>query len=203
MKSDRRKYVAICASGVLLLAIVAVLNRAGPALIVTVPERNPDIIISLASHEWERLPAAAVLAHKYPSAEVVLTLPSPATEHNCHRCEERPALLRQARIDARRIHVLSDPVSSTRDEALACLRYASRTKAREIVIVTSPYHTRRALATFQRMFQATDVKLAIYPALGTSAAHPKGWWRRHYDRAYVAYECAAIVYYALRFGIYP
>jgi hypothetical protein len=37
----------------------------------------------------------------------------------------------------------------------------------------------------------------------TSRATPARWWRRAYDREYVAYEWVGIVYYAVRFGIPP
>jgi len=194
---------AFYASVALLLAAAVILRWAGPTLVVSVPPRDPDAILSLASHEWERLPAVAAIGRKYPSAVILLTLPSPATEQNCHRCADRPGRLRQAGIDADRIHILTDAVSNTRDEALASLRYATRAKTKEIIIITSPYHTRRALATFRRTFGATDVKLAIQPALNWSPASPQRWWRHGYDRAYVTYEWAAILYYAIRFGIYP
>lgn len=194
---------AFCAFVALVLAAAVILRWAGPTLVVSVPPSDPDAILSLASHEWERLPEVAATARKYPSAVILLTLPSPATEQNCHRCADRPARLRQAGIDTDRIHVLSDTVSSTRDEALASLRYTTRNKTKEIVIITSPYHTRRALAIFRRVFDATEVKLAIHPARATSTARPERWWEQPYDRAYVAYEWAAITYYAFRFGVYP
>jgi hypothetical protein len=43
----------------------------------------------LASHEWERLPAAAALARRYPDALVLITVPRVVNEYNCHRCDER------------------------------------------------------------------------------------------------------------------
>ena len=48
-------------------------SHAGSALVVSEPLASPDAIVSLASHEWERLPAAAALARQYPEALVVLT----------------------------------------------------------------------------------------------------------------------------------
>jgi|SRR5688572_4453931 len=187
----------------LLLAAAVILRWAGPTLVISVPPSDPDAILSLASHEWERLPEVAATGRKYPSAIILLTLPSPATEQNCHRCADRAARLRQAGVDTDRIHILTDAVSNTRDEALASLRYTTQKKTKEIVIITSPYHTRRALATFRRVFAATEVKLAIQPSLATSPARPERWWAQPYDRAYVAYEWAAITYYAFRFGVYP
>jgi uncharacterized SAM-binding protein YcdF (DUF218 family) len=132
-----------------------------------------------------------------------LTVPLHITEQNCHRCGERRDVLIGAGVDGNRIHILPDRVSNTHDEAAACLHYVEQTKAAEIVVVTSPYHTRRALATFRRVFGGTEVRVAIRPATAASPARPQRWWQQHYDRAYVAYEWAAILYYAVKFGIYP
>jgi uncharacterized SAM-binding protein YcdF (DUF218 family) len=197
-------WLALYAAAVLLLVAAVGVRWAGDLLVVSLPPRGPDAIVSLASHEWERLPATATLAREYPSAVVLLTLPLRVTEHNCHRCGDRQGFLIQAGVEADRIHILTaDPVLNTRDEAAACLAYARRTKPREMIIVTSPYHTRRALATFRLVFDGTGVKLAIHPALDTSPARPRCWWRQPYDRAYVAYEWAAILFYGVRFGVRP
>src|SRR5262245_18566508 len=84
VKSRRRLVVA------LVLALgVTTCNRAGHLLIVTALPERPDLIVSLASHEWERLPAAARLAQEHPSAVVLLTIPVIPTIHNCHRCAQR------------------------------------------------------------------------------------------------------------------
>ena len=195
----RARWIALCAA---IVSIAVCCVWAGHALIVSVEPRNPDAIVSLASHEWERLPAVAALARRHPSSVVLLTLPLQITEHNCYRCGDRQAFLIRAGVEAHRIQILPDRVSNTRDEAAASLAYARRTHPGEMVIVTSPYHTRRALATFRRVFDV-QVTLAIQPALATSPAQPERWWSYPYDRAYVMYEWSAIVYYALRFGVYP
>ena len=50
---------------------------------------QPDAIVSLASHEWERLPEAAALARRAPKAIVVLSQPINLNAFNCHDCEHR------------------------------------------------------------------------------------------------------------------
>ena len=57
------------------------------------------------------------------------------------------------------------------------------------------HHTRRSLATFRAVFADTPVTIGIVPASATSPAQPKAWWEVPYDRAYVRYEWAAVVYY--------
>lgn len=61
--------------------------------------------------------------------------------------QARTARLASGAID---LHVVG-PVASTRDEAVAVAGLAQRTGWRRIAVVTSPSHTRRACATFERV----------------------------------------------------
>jgi uncharacterized SAM-binding protein YcdF (DUF218 family) len=72
---------------------------------------------------------------------------------------------------------------------------------RSLLVVTSPYHTRRSLSTFRAVFDRSGVTVGIAPASATSPARPECWWLSAYDRAYVRYEWAAILYYAVRHGV--
>ena len=88
---------------------------------------QPDAIVMLASHEWERLPAAAALSQQYPESLVILTVPITVTKWNCHQCPARPAQLQAEGITADRIVELSgDPAANTYGEALSVRRLAER-----------------------------------------------------------------------------
>ena len=76
-------------AAVAAVALVAGLAVAGRLLVVTAPVIQPDAIVSLASHEWERLPEAARLAARSPAASVLLTQPPAVTLRNCHDCAHR------------------------------------------------------------------------------------------------------------------
>ena len=70
------------------------------------------------------------------------------------------------------------------------------------MVVTSPYHTRRSLATFRQVFAGTPITIGVVPAEATSPARPDWWWwAAPYDRAYVGYEWAAITYYWFKYGV--
>jgi hypothetical protein len=170
----------------LVVAVLLWTSVAGVTLILDRPVADPDAIVSLASHEWERLPVAADLAKRFPDALVLLTLPTQVGLHNCHNCSTRIVRLTS---------------EGTHGEALACRDLVSRTPIRRLLIVTSVYHTRRALATFERAFAGADVALGIEPAWPTPPAHPLIWWLYPYDRWYVTYEWAGAIYYALRYGV--
>jgi uncharacterized SAM-binding protein YcdF (DUF218 family) len=188
-------------AGLVLLVLVLAASRAGRLLVVGRPLTRPDAVLSLASHEWERLPAAARLASANPSAALLLTLPQPVTPFNCHDCGGRVNRLRRLGISERRVRILPLTSSGTHGEALAALAFAHQAHLRRLLVVTTPYHTRRALATFRSVFEGSGVEIGIEPATMWSPAQPERWWANPYDRAYVAYEWAAIVYYALRYRV--
>ena len=197
----RRRTIALAAvlAGGLLLGIAPL----GPSLIVAEPARDPGAIVSLASQERERLPAVVALAHRYPVATILLTVPTVVTELNCHDCNERQSTLLRNGIAPRRIRLLTDAGRNTFDEARACLAYVTDAGTNELLIVTSPYHTRRALATFRKVFENSGVRLAIHPAMNHSPIRLHRWWLYEYDLEYVAYESAAILYYAARYAVWP
>jgi uncharacterized SAM-binding protein YcdF (DUF218 family) len=192
----RSKRAAVLLLTLLLIAAIWASLDAGRALVVSRDIGPPDAIVMLASHEWERLPAAAELARTYPSSVVLLTVPLQVTKFNCHLCGERPAWLEHEGVAPDRIVQLApNPVSTTYGEALAVRAYAAMHPFRKLVVVTSPYHCRRALHVFEQIMSGSGVDVGVLPASAYSIADPARWWRHPYDRWYVTYEWAANVKY--------
>ena len=194
----RLRLFAIVMAGV-LAAWVA--RSAGSGLVVELPLTEPDAIVSLGSHEHERLPMAAQLAQANPRAMLLLTRPREVTVHNCEDCEHRIDRLRDLGVVDARVHVLQLSDDSTHGEALVTLAFARAAGIRRLMIVTSPYHTRRALAAFKRVFDGSGVALGVEPARETSPARPSRWLLGSYDRGYVAYEWIGIAYYMSKYGV--
>jgi uncharacterized SAM-binding protein YcdF (DUF218 family) len=184
---------------VLVVAAAWPLAHAGTALVVERDIGPPDAIIMLASHEWERLPAAAALARRYPEAIVIITIPQVVTTFTCHRCSERVDWLAAEGVSRQRVRVLHG-ASNTHGEALAAFQYSKREDFSRLVVVTSPYHTRRSLATFSTVFEGSGVKVGVAPA-SPAEAKPDRWWLDRYDRHYVRYEWAALVHYRVKYRI--
>lgn len=200
----RRTRRSLAAIGVVLVVGATLGSIAGSALVVSAPLDEPDAIIMLASHEWERLPAAARLARQYPRALVLLTVPAVVTVYNCHDCGRRPDRLVRAGVAQERVRELPITASGTYGEALALRDFLQTTRLERVLVVTSPYHTRRALATFRRVLRATVTRVGIVAAEDEGAPlHPDRWWRAPYERSYVRYEWAAMAYYWARYGVWP
>jgi uncharacterized SAM-binding protein YcdF (DUF218 family) len=186
---------------IVLLCTLWILGGAGRALVVGRAIQQPDALVMLASHEWERVPALADLARRYPTSRVLLTRPPTPTRFNCYRCDERMEWLAAEGIPRDRVRVLPRPVLNTHDEALAVLDEWRRAPFRRLEIVTSPYHTRRALAAFTAVLRPTGIIVGVVPATATSPSDPGWWWWHPYDRWYVAHEWAGILEYRIRYGV--
>jgi uncharacterized SAM-binding protein YcdF (DUF218 family) len=184
-----------------IAAATLVVATAGRALVIEESIAAPDAIVALGSHEWERLPLAAEEARKHPASIVVLTQPKVVTNYNCHDCNNRVALLESLGVNANRIRLVQLTLAGTYGEAVASRDLLREVGVRRVLVVTSPYHTRRTRAVFRDVL-GPGITVGVEPATRTSPAHPATWWAAPYDRWYVAYEWAAIMYYAARYRIF-
>jgi uncharacterized SAM-binding protein YcdF (DUF218 family) len=199
-RSVKRSSRLLAAAAVVAIGLAASV-RAGTALVVALPVSAPDLIISLGSHEWERLPDAARHAHAHPAATVLLTVPQTVTVHNCHDCANRTARLGALGVDEDRIRLLTLTGTGTYAEAVAARDFALEHRAERLLIVTSPYHTRRALLVFRKVLGGTGITVGIDPSTSDPVARPERWWMVGYDRAYVVYEWLAAGYYAVKYQV--
>ena len=196
----RRWLVILPVLAILAVPAASVLRQAGTALIVDEEIDRPDAIISLASHEWERLPEAAALARRWPEARVLLTQPITVSAFNCNDCDHRMDRLIAAGVAKDRIVLLPRRVYRTLDEAAAFREWAVQQGMKSVMVVTSPYHTIRSLETFRHVLMGTGIAVGVRPASGTRV-EPGRWWLHKYDRWYVGYEWRARIFYLVRFGV--
>lgn len=208
MSSERGRlslrFVGRVLAGLLAVGLCGWLaSYAGRTLVVARDVPQPEALVVLGSHEWERLPAVARLAQQNARAVVLLTEPGRPTPHNCYLCAERVPWLQRLGVDGQRIVVLPTVVNNTYDEARVAFEYCRERSISRLIVVTSPYHTRRALATFSTVFRSSPTIIGVQPASDDSPATPDRWWRQAYDRAYVQYEWAALAWYGIRYGVSP
>ena len=204
MSADRRRRRRLLwpLTILFLLTTVWAAFNAGNGLVVSRDIGRPDAIVMLASHEWERLPAAAAVARQYPVSRLILTVPIKVTKWNCHQCPERPAQLEAEGVPLDRIVLLTgDPAANTYGEALSVRRYLTGQPVKKLLVVTSPYHTRRALRVFDHVVGPSGVEVGVLPASAFSPANPRRWWLGVYDRGYVPYEWAGILYYRVKYSV--
>lgn len=176
---------------------------AGWWLVVDDVVSEPDAILVLASHEFERLPRAWQLAVRHPRAVVLLSTPAAPTPYNCQACGHRVGWLVGWGIPSDRIHVMETPVRNSYQELDAAVGLARGRGWTSLQVVTSTYHTRRVAGLVRHVLhRAPGVRVGVTGG----AFHPVGpgtWWSRRYDRRYVVYEWAALAANGWRHGIWP
>jgi len=84
---------------------------------------------------------------------------------------------------------------STRESMVAVRPILAAERVRSVVVVTSPYHQRRAGWAARRALG--DVRVVNQPA-DPSFWSPEGWWREPFTRRIVLGEYAKLAYYILR-----
>ncbi|HYH84252.1 MAG TPA: YdcF family protein [Pyrinomonadaceae bacterium] len=199
---------------VLLLALVAlaawplVARVAARALIVSAEPRSADAVVVLAgsSAYEERARRAAEIFREGRATKVLLTDDGEAggwsqeLERNPRFVERAAKELARAGVPRESVETLPQIVSSTHDEALLVREYARARGLRSILIVTSAYHSRRALWTFRRVLEGSGVAVGLEPvAPGEQMPTIGTWWLTLRGWRVVAGEHLKMVYYRMRY----
>ena len=173
---------------------VAAVHADAPAewLVVEGPPGPADVAVVMAGDpNYERTKAAVRLWHEGQVSLLVMTGGEPGPGDSA-------ASLRATAIDlgvpAGRI-LVEEVSHSTREAMEAVEPLLERLGVRRVVIVTSPYHQRRASWAARRALG--DVEVVSRPAT-PSFWSPNGWWRTQAGRRLVLTEYAKLVYYVLR-----
>lgn len=172
------------------LALLILSPLPGAWLISEAPIDRPDAILSLASHERERFPEVAAQATRWPSAHVLLTVPVEINRYNCDACPYRTGWLESLGVSRDRIVVLSPGTLNTGGELQLAGAWLRQQRLTRLLVVTSPYHTRRVRLLSRSHARGIEVGVKASPASG---GVPSPWWTRRYGRWYVSYEYAALL----------
>jgi len=178
------------------------------ALITHVPLARADAILVLSGSATlvERTQHAAQLYRHDVASTILLTDDrlkggwSVREQRNLFSVERALAVLQANGVPLAAVVVLPDIVGNTHDEALAVGRYADRTALKRVLIVTSAYHSRRALWTLQRELRTRGVVVGVDPvAPGQQTPGPLTWWWTRRGWRDVAGEYVKLAVYLVRY----
>jgi uncharacterized SAM-binding protein YcdF (DUF218 family) len=179
------------------------------ALMVRAELAHADAVAVLAGADAyrERTREAAQLFAEGRAPKILLTNDngiggwSTEKQRNPYFVERAFDELRSAGVPAESIEVLPEAVSSTHDEAVRLREYAAAHNLRSLMVVTSVYHSRRALWTMRRVFRDDAVLIGLdTAATGEQVPGPATWWLHAGGWRVVALEYPKIVYYWLRYN---
>jgi uncharacterized SAM-binding protein YcdF (DUF218 family) len=181
---------------------------AAHALVVSaeLPTADAIVILSGASTYKERTQKAAELYREGRAPLVILTNDhtrggwSSAQQRNPYFVERAQDELTRQGVPAERIKIAPGVASSTHDEALILKEYATVNGLKSVIVVTSAYHSRRALRTLQQAFSSTGTTVGMSPApTGLQTPSPAFWWVHIEGWRSVGAEYVKLIYYWIRY----
>jgi uncharacterized SAM-binding protein YcdF (DUF218 family) len=168
---------------ILLVLVILFLGRGlwlplmGRFLVVSDPPRKADAVVPLGGGGVRRVAQAAALlkdgyATWFVATNAELDLPGVRSSYSQLVWQEA----QWQGVTPERILVAPGLVETTYEEALAVRTLAEEQGWRSLLVVTDPYHTRRARLCFQQVFRGTDVTIAVHAVEG-SWYDAETWWQ--------------------------
>lgn len=191
---------------VVTLMIVAVfVYLRMPAFLVLEKDLKPaDAIVILMGSTPERELEAANIYHQGYAPKMIIV---DFSTHSCQlldslklhvprRLENAISVLSQLDVPAESIRIIPGVVSSTRGEAVAVRNYLqTRPDINAIILVSSPYHMRRATMLFRREINKLDHDVAVipHPSSYSNFKTSRGWIRNRNTAILVVSEYLKII----------
>jgi uncharacterized SAM-binding protein YcdF (DUF218 family) len=170
------------------------------------PAADAIVVLSGSSTYLERADWAARLYREGRAPIVILTDDklisgwNGAEERNPYFYELAAKELQRRGVPAEKIRIVSQPALGTYYESLNVREYASSHKLRRLLIVTSAYHSRRALWSMRRACEGTEMEIGVDgPSPGWQTPSAWTWWMHRWGWKVVAGEYLKMIYYWVRY----
>ncbi len=183
---------------------VVLAPKIATALIVERGLKKADVIIVLSgSAVYQERTRRAALAYREGISKTVV-LSDDGGEAGWSQTENRnPKFVELARrslvghgVPSESIIEMDSDVSGTNEEAEAFENEAAKRGWKSVLIVTSAYHSRRALRTFEKKLAGREIEIGIVSAPpGERTPAPSVWWMKPIGWRFVAGEYLKTAYY--------
>jgi uncharacterized SAM-binding protein YcdF (DUF218 family) len=177
-------------------------------LVVRTPVSKADVIVVMSGSATfrERARHAAELYNEGRAPRIVLTNDylksswSEEEQRNPYYYERSRDELRRGGVPDDKIAVIMVPITGTYDEALLLKKYAEANHLSSLLVVTSAYHSRRALWTFRHVFEGSGKLIGMDPAEpGIETPAVATWWLHRMGWEMVPKEYLKMVIYRFRY----
>lgn len=156
------------------------------------------ILVLSGDAERERLDTALALARRGLAERIVVLTGTPPSFYD--ESSVIRAYAGRTGIAPGRVIVIGQ-AHSTLDDARITAGVMRAHGWSRAIIVTAPYHTRRARWVFRRVWGPLGLSVAVHPASGP-AFDPGRWWADQHSAEAVALEYVKLAVYAVRFVIH-
>ncbi len=168
----------------------------GTYLVVDDPLRQADAVVVLSGDaNRTRLDAAAAVARRGVAKWVIVLTEAPRNSLYDTSAVRQDAGLRGVDVD--RVIVVG-AAHSTADDARLAAEVISQHGWRSAIVVTSPYHTRRAQWIFHRVWDPRGLAFSVH-ASGSAGFDPESWWTNGRSAKAVVLEYLKFAMYLVRY----
>jgi len=184
-----------------------ILIHLGRYLIVEHDPQKCDLIVCMAGGNIERGLAAAEAYEKGFAPHIYISKEEPPDGYELlkNRDIDYPEsidlmiiLLEGLRVPRSAILISDGVVRSTWEEAMAVRELVERKGFRSLMVITSPFHTRRAWLTYRKVFKDLDVRILMNPSK-YSGFKPEGWWKERRYVRHVIIEYEKLIFYTFKY----
>ena len=182
-------YLVLAAAGLAALAVLLALSFPQPILCIDSGEVRADCLVVLGGGSYERPLRAAELFRQNVAPRIIITGDGDFESN-------RRMLIREG-VPAGCISI-EPKARTTRENALFTIPILQELGARHVILVTSWYHSRRALRSFRHY--APDIQFFSRPAY---FAFARADWGRQGMYRYIRAEYAKLAGYWIVYGISP
>ena len=203
-QSRKRRRIYICVLLLLIWEIVAWVGARALVVDSDLPQADVLVVLGGSANYIERSEAAVEIFKAGRVKKIILT--NDGLRSGWSNAEQRnPLFVERALAELQRQGILNDSVeilpsvvSSTRDEAILLRTTAANRGWHSLLVLTSPYHSRRALWTFRHEFEGTDVVVGLTSVKnGRQTPSPWFWWLSPRGWRLVAGEYLKLIYYRI------
>jgi len=188
----RARVVALACAVIAAAAWVSrepILQAVGDFLVVSDPLEKADAVIAIGGDGPERVATAMKLLRDGYGEWLIVSGGPYAREFNSGHLMRDQAL--RAGMSAERL-LVDDQAESTADNARGSARLMERHRLASAVLLTSPYHTRRAGMIFSREFRRRRLSVRVI-AVDDGHFRVEQWWTRVFERHLVVREYGKLV----------
>src|SRR4051812_28728679 len=205
VKSKAARWRRFLIPALLLTLLAPVFAWAAAELLIVkadLPAADAIVIFSGSSTYVERADWAAKLYREGRAPLVVLTNDGLISGWD-HREERNPYFyelasrrLQQQGVPADRIQLADGHALGTYEESVLIRDHSSSHNLKKLLVVTSGYHSRRALWSMRRACEGSGIQVGIDPPPpGSQTPSPWRWWSRRWGWKVVAGEYVKMAYY--------
>lgn len=164
----------------LLILALALLSQAGSYLVVDAPQPSDTIVVLAGETYYRPTRGLQLLAHGY-GRRMLLDVPAAIKIYRFNQFELAQDYIRDLP-QAAAISICPIPGLSTKEESKDVERCLGSERPKSILIVTSDFHTRRALSVFRR--EIPGIQFSAAGACNDTAFGARWWTHREWAKTF-------------------